>query len=212
MTTLRKYVCAWFAGALVVWASVPANAVAIPLSSIAEIPVGQTIDFERPGATANAILPGFDMLAAPDANITTLTSPVTGNSAAPISDRALSGSGFEITTTGRPWNDIGLTGIGTILGVSRALELTALALDGTQLGTLTTVFAPADSSFAAYNAAAVFLGFASPTPIESIFLTSDNPNVAWDNLRFFAVPKPSTLLVLGAGLAGLLASRRGRLR
>ncbi len=210
MRALQSAVCGCVAGALLLWGDMAAHAAVIPLSSIADIPVGQTIDFEQPGATANAILPSFNMLAVPDVPITTLTPPVTGNSAAPISDRALFGSGFEIESTGLPWGAIGLTGVGTILGENVTLELTAFDIDGTDLGSLTEVFAPADSSFAAYNAAAVFLGLASTTPIESILLTSNSSNVAWDNLRFSAVPEPSTLLLLASGLAGLVGARRRR--
>ncbi len=40
-------------------------------------------------------------------------------------------------------------------------------------------------------------------PISAIELASDNPNVAWDNLRFNPVPEPSTLLLFGCGLAGI---------
>jgi len=208
MQTVRRWICGCLAAILLLGGSVTAEAGVTPLFSIADIPAGTTIDFEQPGLTANDILPTFDMLAAPDVPITTLTFPVTGNSAAPISDRALFGAGFRITTTGLPWNAIGLTGIGEILGQDRTLELTAFDINGTELGSLTRLFAPADSSFAAFNAAAVFLGLASTTPIESIVLTSDNPNTAWDNLRFSPVPEPSTLLLLAAALVGFAAWRR----
>jgi hypothetical protein len=214
--SLRNWICASLAGALVLWGNVAANAIVIPLSSIAEIPFGQTIDFEQPGRTANDILSAFNMIAVPDPIIGTLTFPVTGNSAAPISDRALSGQGFAIESTRQPWFEIGLTGIGTVLGETSTLELAAFGRDGTELGTLTRVFAPANSSFTAYNAAAVFLGFASTIPIRSILLTSDNPNVACDNLRFFSVPEASSLLLLGPGLSVLIAAattaRRGNAR
>jgi hypothetical protein len=213
MRTLQGRVCGCLAAALLLWGHMPAHAVVIPLFSIADIPSGETIDFEQPGATANAILPAFDMLAVPDRLITTLVAGVTGNSAAPISDRAVFETflpGFEIETTGLPWTAIGLTGVGTIGGQSRTLELSAFDIDGNELGSLTRVFAPTDISSAAFNAAAVFLGFASTTPIASIFLTSDDPNVAWDNLRFSAIPEPSTLLLLASGLAALMAWPRYR--
>jgi hypothetical protein len=135
---------------------------------------------------------------------------VTGNSAAPISDRALFGFDFTIETTGSLWSAIGITGVGTILGESRTFELTAFDVNGTELGSITRVFAPTDSSFAAYNAAAVFLGLASTTPIHSILLTSDMANDAWDNLRFSVVPEPSALLLIASAVATLVVWRRAR--
>jgi hypothetical protein len=212
MRALQSMVSGCLAGALLLWGNMAAHALVIPLFSIADIPVGQTIDFEQSGGTANAILPSFNMFSVPDVSITTLTFPVTGNSAAPIENRALFGSGFEIENTGLPWGAIGLTGVGTMLGGSRTLELTAFDIHGTELGSVTRLFAPADSSFAAYNAAAVFLGLVSTTPIASILLTSNDPNVAWDNLRFSGVPEPSTLLLLTLGLAVLVAWRQRRER
>jgi len=148
---------------LLCWGQTAADAVVVPLSSITDIPLGTTIDFEQPGGTANAILPAFNMLTIPDIPITTFTAPVTGNSDAPASGRTLFGFDFTIETTGLPWDAIGLTGVGTILGESRTFEITAFDSNGTELGSVTRVFAPTDDSFAAYNAAAVFLGLASTT-------------------------------------------------
>jgi hypothetical protein len=207
MRTLRSWVCGCSTAALLLWGDMAAHAAVIPLFSIADIPSGETIDFEQPGGTANAILP-------PDVPITTLTFPVTGNSAAPISGRALFGAGFAIKSSGLPWNAIGLTGVGTALpDINATLELTAFDINGTELGSLTRIFAPGITDFGdfvAYNAAAVFLGLASTTPIESILLTSDNPNVAWDNLRFSVVPEPSALLLLASGLSGWVVWSRRR--
>lgn len=179
-----------------------AQASVLPITSISAIS-GPTIDFEQPGGTANAILPLFNAVAIPDASITTLIPTVTGNSSAPISDRALFSDGFRIETTGLPWVQIGLTGVGIEFGASRRLTLSAFDKDGVELGSITRIFAPANSSISAYNAAAVFLGLGSTTPISAIELTSDDPNVAWDNLRFNPVPEPSTLLLLGCGFAGI---------
>ncbi len=174
----------------------------IAIASIADI-TGTTINFEQPGDTANAILPGFDMVAVPDESITTLIPAVTGNSSAPISDRALFSNGFLIETTGSPWVQIGLAGVGTEFGVSRTLTLSAFDKNGFELGSITRIFAPANASISAYNAAAVFLGLESMTPIYAIGLASDDPNVAWDNLRFEPVPEPSSLLLFGFGLGGM---------
>ena len=174
----------------------------IPITSITEIS-GITINFEQPGGTANAILPTFDIVAVPDALITTLIPAVTGNSSAPIAGRALFSEGFLIETTGLPWVQIGLTGVGTLFGESRILTLTAFDSKGLEVGSITRPFAPTNSTISANNAAAVFLGLGSATPIRAIELTSDNPNVAWDNLRFNPVPEPSILLLLSCGLAGI---------
>jgi hypothetical protein len=163
----------------------------IPITSIADIS-GRTIDFEQPGNTVDAILPSFHMLAIPDALITTLIPAVTGNGSAPISDRALFSEGFLIQTTGSPWLQVGLSGVGGAFGESRRLTLSAFDRNGFELGSITRLFDPADSSAAAFNSAAVFLGLGSTTPIYAIALNSDNLNVAWDNLRFNSVPEPHT--------------------
>jgi len=73
------------------------------ITCITNIVQGTTIDFEQPGTTANNVLPAFHMIAVPDAPITTFVPPVTGNSCAPISNRAMFGHGFEVMATGRPW-------------------------------------------------------------------------------------------------------------
>ncbi len=179
-----------------------AQASVVLITSIADIS-GPTIDFEQPGGTAN-ILSAFDMVALPDPPpITTLIPSITGNNSAPIRDRALFTAGFLIETTGLPWVQIGLTGVGTQFGISRRLTLSAFDKDGPELGSITRIFAPANSSSSAYNAAAVFLGLGSTTPISAIGLTSDDPNVAWDNLRFNPVPEPSTLLLFSCVLAAI---------
>jgi hypothetical protein len=192
------------AGSLFLLCAISGQAATIPITSITDIVDGTTIGFEQLGATANAILPAFNMLAVPDVSITTATSVVTGNSSAAIADRALSGQGFMIETTGLPWVDIGLAGASNQLGVSRTLTLTAFNQAGAELGSITKMFSPSDNSIGAYNAAAVFLGLRSTTPIYSIQLTSDNPNVIWDNLRFTSIPEPSSRLLIGCGLGGIL--------
>jgi hypothetical protein len=174
-------------GLLLLLGAAHTQADVVTISSIKDIVNGTTIDFEQPGSTANDILPIFDMIATPNVGITTFTSAVTGNNDAPISDRALFGD-LRIQTTGKPWNEIGLTGVGNQLGVIRTLTLTAFDINNIELGSVTREFAPVDSSFEAYNAAAVFLGLSSTTPIFAIELSSDNPNVGWDNLRFTVAP------------------------
>ncbi len=180
------------------------------ITSISEIR-GTTINFEQPGGTANAILPGFDMIAIPDTPIITLIPAITGNSSAPISDRALFSEGFLIETTGLPWVQIGLTGVGTQSGEKPKLTVIAFDKSGLELGSITRVFAPVNSSISAYNEAAVFLGLGSTTPIQAIELLGDSSNVAWDNLRFNSVPEPSSILLLGCGLAAILLSFGSRM-
>lgn len=182
-------------GLLLSLAAVCSRADVVPISSIDDIVDATTIDFEEPGSTANDILPMFDMTATPDVVIDTLTIPITGNSDAPIANRALfpAFAVLRIQTTGKPWNQIGLTGAATILGASRTLTLRAFDTSNVELGSVTRVFAPVDSSFEAFNAAAVFLGLSSTTPIHAIELTSDNPNTAWDSLTFSVVLIPVTI-------------------
>ncbi len=189
------------------------SAQAGPISCITDIPDGTTIDFEQPGTTVNNILPAFNMIAVPDRIITTFVSPVTGNSCAPINSRAMFGEGFRILTTGNPWSQIGLTGVGGTFTQSVTLTLRAFDTNSVQLGSVTKVFpSVALNDFQTYNAAAIFLGFSSTTPIFSVELTSDNPNVGWDNLRFSSVPEPSALLLFGTGSVSLLGYRWWRRR
>ncbi len=93
--------------------------------------------------------------------------------------------------------------MGTQFGERRTLTLVAFDKNDVELGSITRIFAPANSSISAYNAAAVFLGLGSTTPIDAIELTSNDPNVAWDDLRFSPVPEPSTLMFIGCGAAGI---------
>lgn len=183
------------------------------ITCVSNIVQGITIDFEQPGSTANNILPAFHMIAVPDAPITIFVPPVTGNSCAPISDRTMFGQGFEVMTTGHPWSQIGLTGVASAFDLSETLTLTAFGANGVELGAVSKLFpAISSSDEQGYNAAAVFLGFSSPKPISSIELTSTNPNVGWDNLRFAPVPEPSALLlfVTGFGLLGCGVPARSR--
>ncbi len=188
---------------ILLWCATGAQGSVVPITSIQDI-AGTTIDFELPGATANSILPGFDMLAIPDVSLITLIPAVTGNSSAPIRDRALFSAPILIETTGAPWVQIGITGAGTIFGKTRSLTLSAFDESGAEIGTITRLFAPAGSDIEAYNAAAVFLGLGSSTPIQTIILTSDDPNVAWDDLTFVSVPEPATSLLFGSSLAGMI--------
>jgi hypothetical protein len=173
-------------GLLLLLGAAHTQADVMTISSIKDIVNGTTIDFELPGSNANDILPIFDMTATLNVPIATFDPFYTGNSDAPFSNRVLFQAFFDvlrIQTTGRPWNQIGLTGVGTLLGESRTLTLRTFDISNIELGSVTRVFAPADSP-AAINAAAVFLGLSSTTPIHAIELTSDSPNTAWDNIRF----------------------------
>lgn len=158
-----------------------------PIECISDIEKGVTIDFEEPGSRVNEILSKYDMRANPDATVTTFASWVVGNACAPIKRRAGFGQGIQITTTGQGWNKIGLTGIGSLLGVDRRFTLIAYDKDGDKLGDITRTFV-AGNSQEEYNAGAVFLGLSSATPIHSVLLLADNPNVGWDHLRFQSSP------------------------
>ena len=179
-----------------------------PLLSIRSIS-GQTIDFEKPGATPNDILPTFHMLELSNATLTTLMPGLVGNLDAPISNRTLFGSSLYIETTDLAWSAVGITGAASSPGQIRLLTITAYDVHGTQLGSDTTSFSPFDSSSNAFNQAAVFLGFSSTQPIGAIRLNSNNPNTAWDSLTFSVVPEPSTLGLLVLGFAIRLCCRRG---
>lgn len=181
-----------------------------PLISIREIS-GQTIGFEQPGATPNDILSAFQMLEVSNASLTTLMSGLVGNVNAPISNRTLFGASLYIKTTGLPWNAIGITGAASIPGQSCFLTITAYDVNGAELGKDPRIFDPFDNSPAAFNSAAVFLGFSSTRPLGSILLTSSNANTAWDDLTFSVVPEPSLPGLLILGLAIRLCWRgRGR--
>jgi uncharacterized repeat protein (TIGR01451 family) len=177
-----------------------ASARADALDCATDVVGGTTIDFEQPATMVNGILPAFDVIASPDTLVTTFVDWVTGNACAPISGQALYG-GFwydastgtthgRIETSGDPWSQVGMTAVSTQFDIGATFTLRALDVNGAEIGSVTRSFPGipvpgmlTDDEMQAYNDAAVFLGFASATPIYAIELTSDNPNVAYDNLH-----------------------------
>lgn len=58
-----------------------------------------------------------------------------------------------------------------------------------------------------------YLSVASSTPIKYVEFWDEEPYpgaVYWDNMTYEPVPEPSTVLLLGAGLAGLAVARKRR--
>ncbi len=170
---------------VVFFLSLPAAALAqvIPLDCMADIVTGTTVDLEQSGSNANAILVAFDMAASPDSPITALVPWVVGDSCAPIQTHSGFGT-VRIETTNLPWQEIGLTAVGTLLATNITLTLASFDENNTPLGSITKEFQPGGTQ-ESYNNAALFLGFSSAAPIYAIELESDNPNVAWDHLRYF---------------------------
>ncbi len=154
---------------------------------IYDITDGTTEDFESLYGThdpVNDVLVNHDMVAIPNMITTTFVYWVVGNDCAPIGGQAGFNQGFRIETTGEPWDAIGFSAIGTILYQNRTFNFYAYDENDQLLGSVTKVF-DAGYDFDTYNAGAVFLGLSSTTtPIYAIRMTSDNGNVAWDNVTY----------------------------
>jgi hypothetical protein len=155
----------------------------IPLDCASDIG-GTVIDFEQPGNFVNDILVPFGMLSDSNPFVTQLVFWVTGNACAPIALRA-GPSPIIINTISQPWLKIGMSVVGTLLGVDQQITLTIFDSRGQELGAVTKAFQPGDTQDE-YNAAALFLGFESSVPIHSFQITSTNPNFAWDEIRFIS--------------------------
>ena len=162
-----------------------------PLDSIHDIVGGTSINFEQPGNYVNDILPAYDILAEPNRPVTTFVYWVVGNYDAPISNRAGFSQPVLLYTTGEPWDHIGMTMIGSLLWEDRIFTVNAYGQYGELLGSDTRLFDPG-SSQPEYNAAALFMGFSSTTPIYSFEMLSDNGNVGWDYLTFHTFSEPDT--------------------
>ena len=144
---------------------------------------GTVIDFDQPADLVNEILSGFDMESVPNQIVTSLVPWVVGNPCAGFGDQAGFSDGFVISTTGDPWGKIGLSALGTLLAQDREITLNVYDIDGNLLGTTSGTFMPGNS-MDDFNAGVLFLGFESTTPIHSFELLADNPNIAWDEIRF----------------------------
>jgi hypothetical protein len=181
-----------------------------PITSIHDISGGTTIDFDTPLFIANPYLSAFDMTSPQNPDIAKFVSVVTGNDDAPISKGGLYGSDIRFRTTGRPWLQIGATGVGNEFGKDRFFTLRAFGDGELFIGSVHATFAPVDASIDSYNAAARFLGWSSTVPIYSIELTEDrgDSNSVWGGLRFLPVPEPSTAALLVIACVGALVVRR----
>jgi len=176
---------------------------------IDDITGGTTEDFESLyGTPVNDVLVNHDMTAVPDKISTTFVSWVVGNDCAPISSQAGFGDDFRIETTGEPWDAIGFSVVGTLLNEDRTFNLYAYDQDGELLGSIQKVFDAGDGQDS-YNEGAVFVGLSSTdTPIYSVRMTSDNPNVGWDNITYRHWSEPANTLTISPASGSLIIPQR----
>jgi hypothetical protein len=182
-----------------------------PLTSIKQISGGVTLDFEGVSYHnfANVVFQPYG-ISAGSAGLTMLVPWVTGNPDAPISDNCV----FSPTTisTTVPWSSVGFSFLNTA-SITTPYTFTFTAYDHSHnvIYSATEKFAPsltATDQEAAYNAAALFVGVTSTTPIQSISL-SPSSNTGIDSFTFVDVPEPACLGLPAAG-ALLLTRKRKR--
>jgi hypothetical protein len=190
------------------------------ISSITQI-TGARMDFENTSESYTQAFADFGMSYSgfDPGHLSGEVPWVAGNANAPISGGSVHGV-FTVTTTGQPWRAIGLTGVGLGIDITSVqqpswpLTLTAFDINGQQIASETLTFhaTPASSDLsdleAAFNQAALFLGFKSDVPIYSISTSGSDVNASWDNLTFTPVPEPWSLLPMLAGGLGVLKLRR----
>ncbi|MCH8806355.1 MAG: hypothetical protein IH986_09740 [Planctomycetes bacterium] len=182
---------------LVCWLAIPISAIAQvqEIPCIGDIVDGTMEDFESLWGThdpVNDVLVNHDMLAEPNKITTTMVPWVVGNPCAPLQGQAGFGEGFRIRTTGEPWDQIGLTALGTLLFVDRTFTLNAFDANNQLMGSVTKLF-EAGFDQNSYNAGVVFLGLRSDEPIYAFELLADNGNVAWDNVTYHWFGQAGTL-------------------
>jgi hypothetical protein len=129
-------------------------------------------------------------------NGSTQTAPVTGSSTLHITDA----NSVDLTGTVQ-WNDITTLGVGGIVDLTGAVNLTGIAYAGTNNDL---------KALAAAGSASDVLSFQFVPAQTLTQLKTTGGSTSYSGSIAAAVPEPAAISLLGAGVLSLLASRRRR--